>query len=84
MRLTPGVCFIILIHLGIKATNTIVEGFDTQTIVTRYGSRYWAVYLNGELLAVTVYKKGALAVQQALCSTLPVMVEQSKVSGALH
>ena len=84
MRLTPRFCFIILIHLGIKATNTIVEGFDTQTIVTRYGSRYWAVYLNGELLAVTVYKKGALAVQQALGSTLPVMVAQFKVSGALH
>ena len=31
--------------------------------VTRYkGSRNWAVYLNGELLAVTVYRKGAHAV----------------------
>ena len=84
MRLPPRFCFIILIHLGIRATDAIVDGFDTQIIVTRYGSRYWAVYLNGELLAVTVYKKGALAVQQALCSTLPVMVAQSKVSGALH
>ena len=71
MRLTASFCFIILIHLGIKATNTIVKGFDAQTIVTRYGSRYWAVYLNGELLAVTVYKKGALAVQQALGRTAP-------------
>jgi hypothetical protein len=34
--------------------------------VARYGQRYWAVYLNGELLAVTVYKKGAVAVQDAL------------------
>jgi hypothetical protein len=34
--------------------------------VTRYGTRNWAVYLNGELLAVTVYKKGALAICTAL------------------
>ena len=31
-----------------------------------YGNRYWAVYINGQLLAVTVYKKGALAVQAAM------------------
>jgi hypothetical protein len=37
-----------------------------RTEVTRYGNRFWAVYLNGELLAVTVYKKGAVAVQKAL------------------
>jgi hypothetical protein len=37
-----------------------------ETKVERYGGRYWAVYLNGELLAVTVYKKGALAVQSAV------------------
>jgi hypothetical protein len=29
-------------------------------------TRYWAVYLNGELLAVTVYKKGAFAIAEAL------------------
>jgi hypothetical protein len=39
-----------------------------QTTITRYGTRHWAVYLNGQLLAVTVYKKGALAVQDALIS----------------
>ena len=33
--------------------------------VTRYG-RFWAVYRAGELLAVTVYKKGARAVVAAL------------------
>jgi hypothetical protein len=33
--------------------------------ISRYGVRYWAVYLNDELLAVTVYKKGALAIQEA-------------------
>jgi hypothetical protein len=34
--------------------------------ITRYGSRNWAVWLDGELLAVTVYKKGARAVAHAL------------------
>ena len=34
--------------------------------ITRYGSRNWAVWLDGELLAVTVYKKGATAVANAL------------------
>jgi hypothetical protein len=39
---------------------------EIKTLVTRYGTRFWAIYLNGQLLAVTVYKKGALAVQAAL------------------
>ena len=26
-------------------------------------SRHWAIFLNGKLLAVTVYKKGALALR---------------------
>lgn len=30
--------------------------------IKRYGTRNWAVYVGGKLLAVTVYKKGALAV----------------------
>ena len=34
--------------------------------ITRYGSRNWAVWLDGDLLAVTVYKKGATAVAHAL------------------
>jgi hypothetical protein len=34
--------------------------------ITRYGNRNWAVWLDGELLAVTVYKKGATAVAHAL------------------
>ena len=34
-----------------------------SVLVTRYrDSRYWAVWRGGELLAVTVYKKGAEAV----------------------
>ena len=36
--------------------------------ITRYGNRNWAVWLDGELLAVTVYKKGATAVAHALIS----------------
>jgi hypothetical protein len=42
------------------------QNIDVQTVVGRYGPRHWAVYLNAQLLAVTVYKKGALAVQAAL------------------
>jgi hypothetical protein len=34
--------------------------------VKKYGNRTWAVYLNGELLCVTVYKKGAFAVESML------------------
>lgn len=42
---------------------SIVEKARLRITVTRYGSRYWAIYLKDELVAVTVYKKGALAVQ---------------------
>ncbi|MFZ9936336.1 MAG: hypothetical protein ACO3JG_04685 [Luteolibacter sp.] len=31
-----------------------------------YATRYWSVVVNGELLAVTVYRKGAEAVARAL------------------
>lgn len=30
--------------------------------ITKYGSRHWAVWLDGELLAVTLYLKGARAI----------------------
>lgn len=37
--------------------------------VSRYGrTRYWAVWVNGELLVVTVYKKGAIAIRDKLSS----------------
>jgi hypothetical protein len=39
--------------------------------VTRYGTRNWAVWLDGELLAVTVYKKGARAIAEVLTVLLP-------------
>ena len=32
-------------------------------------TRHWAVFVNGELLAVTLYRKGALAVAAALTDT---------------
>ena len=38
--------------------------------VTRYGTRNWAVWLDGELLAVTVYKKGATAVVNTITRLL--------------
>lgn len=31
------------------------------------GTRHWGVWVNDELLAVTVYKKGALAIRETLC-----------------
>lgn len=37
--------------------------------ITKYGSRHWAVFVDGQLLCVTVYKKGALAVRDALLSS---------------
>jgi len=38
--------------------------------ITRYGSRNWAVWLDGELLTVTVYKKGATAVVNTITRLL--------------
>jgi len=34
-----------------------------------YPSRYWAVMIDGELLVVTLYRKGAEAVAAALANT---------------
>jgi len=31
-----------------------------------YATRYWAVYVDGELLAVVVYRKGASAIADML------------------
>ena len=36
--------------------------------ITRYGDCYWAVWFDGQLLAVTLYKKGAQAVATAITS----------------
>jgi hypothetical protein len=43
---------------------------DMIITVTRYrSSRYFAVYVDGELLAVTVYKKGAEAIRARLLAS---------------
>ena len=34
--------------------------------ITKYASRHWAVWLSGELVAVTVYLKGATRVAELL------------------
>lgn len=34
--------------------------------IEHYGNRYWAIYLGGELLAVTVYFKGAVAIEDVI------------------
>jgi hypothetical protein len=39
---------------------------NTGIVVGRYGSRNWAVYEDGDLLCVTVYKKGAVAVAERI------------------
>jgi len=49
-----------------KSAESFKRAIGIEITVTRYGTRYWTVYLNAELLAVTVYEKGALAVQAAL------------------
>ncbi len=39
---------------------------STRLSIIKYGSRHWAVFLDGELLAVTLYLKGARAVASAI------------------
>ena len=34
-----------------------------------YATRYWSVIVDGELLAVTLYRKGAMAVARAITNT---------------
>lgn len=52
--------------------------------VTRYRkpdgflTRHWAVFVNGDLLAVTLYRKGALAVAAVLTGTPPVQTRDER------
>jgi hypothetical protein len=39
---------------------------STRLSITKYGQRYWDVWLDGQLLAVTLYKKGARSVASAI------------------
>ena len=34
--------------------------------ITRYGTRHWAVWLDGELVVVALYRKGAATVAEKL------------------
>ena len=34
-----------------------------------YATRYWAVYVDGELLAVVLYRKGAMAIVELIRAT---------------
>jgi hypothetical protein len=46
-----------------------------------FPTRHWAVFVNGDLLAVTLYRKGALAVAAALTGTndaRPVMTRNER------
>ena len=36
-----------------------------------YVTRYWSVMVDGELLAVTLYRKGAVAVARAITNLIP-------------
>jgi len=52
-------------------------------VVCRYGSRYWAVCQGAELIAVTLYKKGALRVAQLLTTTQTVAEKPRQPSRCL-
>jgi hypothetical protein len=43
-----------------------IEQQQHKIELSKYGHVNWAVYLDGELLCVTVYKKGGLAVVEVL------------------
>jgi hypothetical protein len=48
--------------------------------IERYGRRFWAVYEDGKLLCVTVYKKGAVAVVRRIAGA---EVAEQAVEGRL-
>ena len=50
--------------------------------VAKYaGTRFWAVWLDGDLLAVTVYKKGAKAVAETV-ATLRAAIAPCQIQAA--
>jgi hypothetical protein len=38
-------------------------------MASAYPSRYWAVYVDGELLAVVLYRKSAIAIADLILNT---------------
>ena len=57
-------------HVNPNRVNGTVHLSD-RLRVERYGDRNWAIYLDDDLLAVTVYKKGVLAVAMVLLNKDP-------------
>ena len=54
----------ILRQAGVEAYR--LDQMPWQITVDRYTDRNWAVYVNGELLSVMVYRRGALQVKELL------------------
>lgn len=42
-----------------------------RVAVTKYGARFWAVWIDDELAVVAAYKKGAIRVAELLQGTRP-------------
>ena len=42
-----------------------------KVTIRKYKSRHWAVYINDKLLAVTVYRQGAVEVKQLVEWMMP-------------
>lgn len=59
-------------------------GMNASVSITRYGSRYWAVWLNGELLAVTLYRKGARAILAAITTLAAPNTNKQVFKGGPH
>lgn len=58
---------------------TVSRRCDLYTVERHRDSRYWALYEDGELVCVTVYKKGANAVKERL-EELCALAEQARYS----
>ena len=52
-----------------KTTQSTHPNNPLNVVICRYGSKYWAVCQGTELIAVTLYKKGAQRVAQLLLAT---------------
>jgi hypothetical protein len=60
--------FLIVVHTydrKFKSPKTGVN-IEMNVMVSKYKGRYWAVFLNDQLIAVTVYKKGAVEIQRLI------------------
>lgn len=50
--------------------------------IEKYHDRYWAVYVNKSLLAVTVYKKGAEEIRNILSAMSDAQATQQNHTGS--